>query len=58
MDFLYTNQYEVQKSLVENLDRVLWDKATIETADYARVKLSDLICNEEPIRVVMKSIIK
>jgi trimethyllysine dioxygenase len=58
MDFLHQNQYEVHKQVIEETNIVLWNKEQIETADYARVCLSDLICNDEPIKIVMQSLIK
>lgn len=58
LDFLYNSQYLVRRQIYEQTDSVLWNQELIQTMDYARVDLSELLCSENAVKIVLASLVK
>lgn len=58
LDFLYNSQYENRKKFYEQPNKILWNNENIQDFDYARVNLSDLICDDNVVQKVLASLVK
>lgn len=58
MDFLYNSQYEVKRPIYLQSKTILWDGKQIQSSDYARVPLTDLICEDAAVTRVLASLVK
>lgn len=58
LDFLYNSQFPVRIKTSPKTYKILWDTEKIQTCDYARVPLSDLLCNDDTVKLVLTSLVK